>query len=213
MVPAVSAASAIAIQIDGQTVSSDTAPYVENGTTFVPVRVITEYLGADVVWDGGVKATVKTAGYTVVFTIGSKNYTVNGVTKALDVTVKAINNRTMIPLRALSEAIGADIEYNAATNTAIVNYFTTMTGSIKITGSTTLQPIAQAAADKLLFMNSGLAISVAGGGSGAGVKDTTEGANNIGMSSRVLTAEETAILDEYAVANDGIALIVNPANP
>ncbi len=149
----------------------------------------------------------------MVFSIGSKTYTVNGASKTLDVAPKIVNDRTMIPLRALSEAIGAAVSYDSSSHTAIVNYFTQMTGSIKISGSTTLQPIAQAAADKLLSMNSGLAISVAGGGSGAGIKETTSGANNIGMSSRDLTSEESAVLGEYVVANDGIALIVNPANP
>ncbi|SMC37781.1 phosphate ABC transporter substrate-binding protein PstS family protein [Papillibacter cinnamivorans] len=213
MIPAASAATTISIKIDGQTVSSDTAPYVENGTTLVPVRVITEYLGADVSWvQAKQQAVVKTAGYTVVFTLGSKNYTVNGVTKTLLLAPRAVNQRTMIPLRALSEAIGADVDYDAATKTAVVNYFTTMTGSIKISGSTTLQPIAQAAADKLLSMNTGLSIAVSGGGSSAGIKDTINGANNVGMSSRVLTADESASLTQFTVANDGIALIVNPNN-
>ncbi len=213
MIPAAGAAT-ITIKIDGQTVSSDVAPVVESGTTLVPVRVITEYLGADVGWNNTARqATVKTAGYTVVFTIGSRNYTVNGAAKTLDVPAKIIGSRTMIPLRALAESIGAEVSYDAASNTAFVNYFTRMTGSIKISGSTTVQPISQAAADKLLSLNSGLTISVAGGGSGAGIKDSINGANDIGESSRVLTAEESASLNEVVVANDGIAIIVNPANP
>jgi len=211
--PAAFAASPITIQIDGQTVSSDTAPVVQNGTTLVPVRVVTEYLGADVSWNQAKQqAIVKTAAYTVVFTLGSKTYTVNGASKALAVAPQAINSRTMIPIRALAESIGADVDYNAASNTAIINYFTKMSGSIKISGSTTVQPITQAAADKLLALNSGLTISVAGGGSGTGIKETISGANNIGMSSRVLTADESAALTQYVIANDGIAIIVNSSN-
>ena len=214
IIPSAFAAGTIAIKIDGATVSSDTAPVVENGVTLDPVRVVTENLGADVLWNQTKKqATVKTAAYAVVFTVGSKSYTVNGTVKTLEVAPKFVNSRTMIPLRALSEAIGAEVIYDATSKTAIVNYFTKMKGSIKISGSTTLQPVAQAAADKLIAMNSGLAISVAGGGSGAGINDTISGANNIGMSSRVLTAAETAALNEYVVANDGIAIIVNPQNP
>ena len=73
MIPSAFAANTIAIKIDGQTVSSDTAPVVQSGTTLVPVRVVTEYLGADVSWNNTKQqATVKTAAYTVVFTIGSK---------------------------------------------------------------------------------------------------------------------------------------------
>jgi phosphate transport system substrate-binding protein len=155
---------------------------------------------------------VKTAGYTIVFTLGSKTYTVNGASKTLLVAAQAMNGRTMIPLRALAESIGADVNYNASTKTAVINYFTKMSGSIKISGSTTVQPIAQAAADKLLAANSGLTISVAGGGSGTGIKETISGANNIGMSSRALTADESATLTKFVIANDGIALVVNTAN-
>jgi phosphate transport system substrate-binding protein len=210
---ALAADAAITIKIDGATVSSDTAPVVEKGTTLVPVRVITEYLGADVTWNSTSRqATVKTAGYTVVFTIDSSFYTVNGTTATLPVAAKIINNRTMIPLRALSEAIGAEVDYLADSHTAVVNYFSNMTGSIKITGSTTVQPISQAAADKLIAMNKGLSISVSGGGSGAGIKDTNNGANDIGESSRDLTADESKNLSVFTVANDGIAIIVNPKN-
>lgn len=212
--PSAFAAGEITIQIDGQTISSDTSPVVVNGTTLVPLRVVTENLGASVSWNQAKKqATIKTAAYTVVFTIGAKNYTVNGKTMTLTVPPQNINGKTMIPLRALSEAIGANVSYNATTRVAAVNYFTTMAGSIKISGSTTVQPITQAAADKLLSMNKDLTIAVSGGGSGAGIKDTLAGANNIGMSSRTLTADESASLRQFVVANDGIALIVNPKNP
>jgi phosphate transport system substrate-binding protein len=94
-----------------------------------------------------------------------------------------------------------------------VEYFTNMSGSIKVSGSTTVLPIMQTAADQLIAMNSGLSIAVAGGGSGAGVKDTQNGANNVGMSSRDLTADELKELNPTVVASDGIAVIVNPGNP
>jgi phosphate transport system substrate-binding protein len=63
-------------------------------------------------------------------------------------------------------------------------------------------------------MNSGLSITVSGGGSGTGIKDVTAGTVNIGNSSRELKdSERAAGIIPYAIANDGIALIVNPANP
>jgi len=214
LVPSAFASSTINIKIDGDTVPSDTAPVLRDDRTLVPVRVITEYLGADVTWDNAKnEATIKTAAYEVVFTIGSKVYTVNGAPKTMDVAPELINDRTMIPLRAIAESIGAEVSYDAATDTAIVNYFTKMSGSIKISGSTTVQPISQAAADKLIAMNSGLSVTVAGGGSGTGIKEAISGANDIGESSRDLTADEASTLSVFVVANDGIAIIVNPANP
>lgn len=209
-----SAASTISIEIDGKIVSSDVAPVVENGRTLVPVRVVAETLGAEVTYlQKTNQAKVVTAGYTVIFTFGSKNFTVNGETKTMDVAAKTINGRTMIPMRAFSEAIGADVTYDQAASKAIVKYFTKMSGSIKVSGSTTVLPIMQTAADKLIAMNNGLTITVAGGGSGAGIKDTQNGVNNVGMSSRELTADELKTLNPIKMANDGIAIIVNPKNP
>ncbi|MDR1440423.1 MAG: substrate-binding domain-containing protein [Clostridiales bacterium] len=210
-----SAAGGVAIEIDGAAVRSDTAPVVKSGTTLVPVRVITETLGAAVSWDQAKQAaTIETAGYSVVFTIGSTTYTVNGAPKTLLAAPEIVNDRTMVPIRALAESIGADVSYDGAANKAIVKYFSKASGSIKVSGSTTVLPIMQAAADRLIAKSGGaLSIAVAGGGSGAGVNDTIAGANNVGMSSRDLTADELATLNPVAVASDGIAIIVHPGNP
>ncbi|MDR2615279.1 MAG: phosphate ABC transporter substrate-binding protein PstS family protein [Oscillospiraceae bacterium] len=214
LAPASLAAPAITLEIDGRTVSSDAAPVVKGGRTLVPVRVITETLGAAVSWNQSSKrVTVETAGFTVVFTIGSKTYTVNGASKTLEVAPEISNSRTLVPIRALAESIGAEVNYDAASNKATVNYFTGLKGSVKVSGSTTLLPIMQAAADELVKVNSGLSIAVAGGGSGAGINDTRDGANNVGMSSRELTADEKATLTPISVAGDGIAIIVHPSNP
>lgn len=214
MVSTASAASPINLVVDGKKITPTVDPVVESGTTLVPLRVISETLGADVKWEQSKQqATIKTAAYTVVFTIGSKSYTVNGASKTLIVAPKAANGSTLVPIRAFSESIGATVNYNASTKTASIDYFTKMSGSLKISGSTTLQPIVQAAADKLVSMNSGLSITVSGGGSGTGIKDATAGTVNIGMSSRELTTDEMKSLKVYPVANDGIAIIVNPGNP
>jgi len=207
-------AADITLIVDGVRQNPSVAPVVENGATLVPLRLISESLGADVSWNGASnQATIETAGYTVVFTIDSTSYTVNGAAKTLTSPAKLINGSTMVPIRAFAESIGAKVDYNAAANIAAVDYFTTMTGTLVVNGSTTLQPIAQAAADKLMALNSGLSISVAGGGSGTGIKDAAAGTVNIGMSSRELTADELKDLKAFPVANDGIAVIVHPDNP
>ena len=208
------AANDVALVIDGVKQNPDVAPLVVNGRTLVPLRLVSETLGADVSWSApNQQATIQTAAYNVVFTIGAKTYTVNGANKSLDEPPQLVNGSTLIPLRAFAESINAVVDYDSSSNTASVNYFTTMTGTLKINGSTTLQPVAQAAADKLAAMNKGLSITVAGGGSGTGINDAKAGTVNIGMSSRELTTEELASLTPYAVANDGIAIIVHPDNP
>ncbi|MCL2812960.1 MAG: phosphate ABC transporter substrate-binding protein PstS family protein, partial [Oscillospiraceae bacterium] len=216
MIPAVSvsAANEITLIIDGVKQNPTVAPVVENGTTLVPLRLISETLGAEVSWNASKQqAAIQTAAYTVVFTIGSKTYTVNDASKTLAEPAKLVSGSTMVPLRAFAEAIGAKVNYISSTHTATVDYFTTMTGDLKISGSTTVQPIAQEAADALMKMNKDLSITVSGGGSGTGVKDAQAGTVNIGMSSRELTAAEMKTLNVYAVANDAIGLIVHPDNP
>ena len=214
MVSVNAAPASIRLLIDGTEIASDVKPVLENGTTLVPVRVAAETLGAEVKWDAPKRqVTVESAGYTVVFTVDSKTYTVNGASKTLENPAKIISGRTMIPIRALAEAMEAQVNYDSKTKTAYINYFTTMKGSIKVSGSTTVTPILQTAVDKLTAMNEGLSITVSGGGSGAGIKDTQMGANNVGMSSRELTSAEASTLHSFVIARDGIAVIVHPSNP
>jgi phosphate transport system substrate-binding protein len=206
--------------IDGKTIVCEVPPYAEAGTTFVPLRVATEALGATVTWSNSTQtATIKTTLYEVKFTIGSKNYTVNGQTRppltaapALKPIPGGTTSATMIPIRALSEALGAKVEWVRSTNTAKIDYFSTMNGSLKISGSTTVQPICEGAVSVLRSMNSGLSISVAGGGSGTGINEATNGTVNIGMSSSAVSAEQRAVLNVYVIAHDGIAIIVNNNN-
>jgi len=185
-----------------------------DGILLVPLNVVSESFGADAFWNQTRgQITVITAAYTIRFNMGSKNYTVNGAPKTASAAPVAANNTPLIPLKTFADAIGASYAYDAASNTATVRYFTKMSGSLKVNGSTTLQPIAQAAADKLMKLNKNLSITVAGGGSGTGIKDAAAGTVNIGMSSREFTSDELQSLSAYAVANDGIAIIVHPDNP
>ena len=204
-------AATITLKIDGVTHTPTIDPVDTNGTAMIPVRYVFETLGGEVSFNQAKQEiTVQTAAHTLVFTIGSKTYTANGTSRTLPQPVALINSSTMVPLESLT-AIGATVSYSSST--VNINYFTKMTGNLKVNGSTTLQPIAQAAADKLMEMNKGLSISVAGGGSGTGINDAKAGTVNIGMSSRELTADEMKTLNVYAVANDGIAIIVHPDNP
>jgi phosphate transport system substrate-binding protein len=87
--------------------------------------------------------------------------------------------------------------------------------TLKITGSTTVLPGAQAAADAFMKDHGNANIQVSGGGSGVGVQAVGEGIAEIGMSSRDLKPEERAKYPNLVVttiANDGIAVIVHPGN-
>ncbi len=88
--------------------------------------------------------------------------------------------------------------------------------SLTITGSTTVLPVAQAAADAYMNTRGDVDIRVSGGGSSVGIQSVGEGTAGIGMSSRDLKSEEkTRYPDLVAtvIGNDGIAVIVHPGNP
>jgi len=88
-----------------------------------------------------------------------------------------------------------------------------LSGSISIAGSTTVQPISQEAANQFMKLNPNVQISVAGGGSGAGIKAAGTGAANIGESSRDITHAEYLLyptLNVFPIAKDSVAIVVNP---
>ena len=87
--------------------------------------------------------------------------------------------------------------------------------TIKISGSTTVLPIVQKAADQYMAAHPDADIQVSGGGSGVGIQAIGAKTVDIGMTSREVTADEMKKYPSFVVtpvAQDGIAIIVNPAN-
>ena len=84
--------------------------------------------------------------------------------------------------------------------------------SITVNGSTSVQPLAEELAKAFKAKNPNVTIDIQGGGSGVGIKSANDGVVDIGMSSRELKAEEKTI-KEFKIALDGIAIVLNPANP
>ena len=84
---------------------------------------------------------------------------------------------------------------------------------VTLSGSTSLQPLAEKWVAAYRVQHPELTIAVQGGGSTAGVQATVSGAAQIGMVSRALTRAERSSVREVPVARDGIALVVHPSNP
>lgn len=87
--------------------------------------------------------------------------------------------------------------------------------TIKISGSTTVLPIIQKAADQYMATHANADIQVSGGGSGVGIQAIGARTVDIGMSSREVTSAEMTKYPSFvvtSVAQDGIAVVVNPAN-
>ncbi len=106
--------------INGKSVTVPT-PYVVNGTTLVPLRVITEAFGAKVGWDGVErKVTLTYEDNAIELWIGSKISKVNGEEKELLEAPEIRNDLTMVPLRFITENFDATVQYIGDTKEVIV---------------------------------------------------------------------------------------------
>lgn len=115
----------IKITVDGNVV--DCAAYGQeptaiNGTTLVPLRSVFEALGATVAWDGDTQTVVSARGAdTITLKLNSTEMMVNGEVKVLSVPAQSMNERTMVPVRAIAEAFGCDVKWDGDTRTVIVS--------------------------------------------------------------------------------------------
>ena len=103
----------VRVQIDGREIAFDSPARVKSGCTMVPMRKIFEELGAEVTWDDATQtAKGEKMGTVCTFAIGDKTLYKNG--EAIELLSPAVieNNRTLVHVRAIAEAFGADVEWN-----------------------------------------------------------------------------------------------------
>lgn len=111
----------ITVNVNGEQVIFDQEPVIVNDRTLVPLRAIFEAIGAYVDWDDQTKTVKATKGDNVVtLQIGSNIMTVNGQERILDVPAQLISDRTMVPVRAIGEAFGNNVDWKSDTKTVEV---------------------------------------------------------------------------------------------
>ncbi|MBW2004769.1 MAG: substrate-binding domain-containing protein, partial [Deltaproteobacteria bacterium] len=90
--------------------------------------------------------------------------------------------------------------------------FLSVKGTLRIAGGTAHIPVMKEAAKRIMRMNRNIKITIAGGGSGVGIKQVGEGLVDIGDSGRKATENEIKRygLKMFKFAIDGIAVVVNP---
>lgn len=111
----------ITVIVNGKKVIFDQKPIISEGRTLVPLRAIFEALKADVQWDEETKTVTSLRGETKIsLQIGSNNMYVNDAAKVLDVPAQIVNSRTLVPVRAISEAFGAKVEWSGETKTVTI---------------------------------------------------------------------------------------------
>lgn len=111
----------ISIVINDKTVTFDQMPVIVDGRTLVPLRGISETLGAKVIYTQDTKrVTVTRDGVVVKLKIGSTEAYIDHTEKTLDVPATVISSRTMVPVRFISEAYGSEVKWDADTRTVII---------------------------------------------------------------------------------------------
>ena len=112
----------IEVYVDGNKILFDVPPIIQNNRTLVPMRYIFEALGTEVTWNDETKTAkaVKNS-MTVEISVGSNQMTVNNQSIALDSPAILINNRTLVPVRAVSEAFHADVNWDSVHRTVLIN--------------------------------------------------------------------------------------------
>lgn len=147
--------SQIRLVVDGSELIASASPVIVNGRTLVPIRFISERIGAQVVWDGVNRTVTVLKGSKKAFLrIGSYLVEYNGgiAYNLSDVAPMIINDRTYVPLRLVGNALGIRVDWDEGTRTVIVNsketsaivpFFDVKIASLKpnetITGKTSVQ--------------------------------------------------------------------------
>ncbi|WP_217594663.1 family 10 glycosylhydrolase [Cohnella sp. GbtcB17] len=113
----------ITVYLDGVKLPADVPPYIDPklGATMVPIRTVSEGLGASIVWTQKTQtAAIAKDGETIILTTGKKTATVNGSPVPLDASVQNKAGRIMVPLRFIGENLGLDVVWDPAARSVVM---------------------------------------------------------------------------------------------
>ncbi|MBZ4666996.1 MAG: glycoside hydrolase family 18 [Defluviitaleaceae bacterium] len=112
----------IQIRINNRYIESDTPPVIENGRVLVPIRLISEFLGASVHWDNIDKIAIITKDNKSIYLQANLPQAfINGKMYFLDTPPKVINGRLMVPIRFISESFNLPVNWDNASKTVLIN--------------------------------------------------------------------------------------------
>lgn len=107
------------LTVDGEEQTMDAAPDLKNDRTMLPIRAVAEAAGAEVDYDAASKTVLITGAYgdEIECPVGADTMTVNSSAMALDSAAYIKEGRTYLPVRAVSEALSMDVEWDQKTST------------------------------------------------------------------------------------------------
>ena len=109
------------ISVFGREIKNDVAPKIVNDRTMLPIRIVAESLGGTVTWNDELqRVTIQKGADVILITIGADTAYVNGTAVKLDAAAFVENGRTYLPLRFVSETLGAQVAWNEAEKTVTI---------------------------------------------------------------------------------------------
>lgn len=123
--PPVDPTKPLRLVIAGEEVEPDVPPQIVNDRTLVPIRLISEALGARVYWNESTRdVTIIDGDDLIQFRIGDTRAWVNNRSYTLDVPAQLIDDRTLVPLRFVAETMGFRVDWDPYERTVSVSPFT-----------------------------------------------------------------------------------------
>lgn len=118
----------VKVLVDGVAQRYDQPPVIINDRTMVPLRAIFQQLGAKIDWDGKTRTVTSfKSGRVVELTIGNSTAYIDRKPQELDQPPEIVGDRTMVPIRFVSEAMGAGVAWDEATRTVSIDTSTVVT--------------------------------------------------------------------------------------
>ena len=115
------------VYINGIIMKMEVAPFIKDGRTFVPVRYVAEPFGAQVIWNGTERKVTLIHKKLIELWIGNSQAIVDSIPvyidpQNLDVVPFIMEGRTFLPLRFVSEAFGAAVNWDSITKKVTIEY-------------------------------------------------------------------------------------------
>ena|GEM_PF-1814049 len=115
-------ASEIRVLLNGEIIEFDVPPQIIDNRTMVPMRPIFEAFGMEIDWDGDTQTvTAIQADIVIIMQVGNVTISVSGADVVLDVPPQLVDNRTLVPVRAVAEGLDANVGWNSDTRTVTIN--------------------------------------------------------------------------------------------
>ena len=112
----------VSLKVNGKTLELDVPPKIIESRTMIPARALFEEIGGEVSWDPvNYMVTIDYEDHNIKLFIDNKSALVDGHEKTMDVPPQIVDDRTLIPVRFVSENLGFEVDWENSTRTAIVN--------------------------------------------------------------------------------------------